>query len=126
MTIGAVQSAAMDMHFEGVVFQTHAAELARRLTRPFPPYVVLDVRPAAAFARGHVPGARTVTVEEIRRGLPEGLTQSTEAIVLGEGPDDRMVREATRALRGAGSRRIVEFPGGMSEWRAMGGATASP
>jgi rhodanese-related sulfurtransferase len=114
------------MHFEGVVFQTHAAELARRLTRPFPPYVVLDVRPAAAFARGHVPGARTVTVEEIRRGLPEGLTQSTEAIVLGEGPDDRMVREATRALRGAGSRRIVEFPGGMSEWRAMGGATASP
>lgn len=115
----------MDMHFEGVVFQTHAAELARRLTRPFPPFAVLDVRPAADFAAGHIAGARSVTVEEVRRGLPEGLTPAVEVIVVGDGPGDRMVREATRALRAAGCHRVVEFPGGMSEWRAMGGAVES-
>lgn len=112
----------MDMHFEGVVFQTHAAELARRLGRPVPPCAVLDVRPAADFALGHVPGARSVTVEQIRRGLPAGVAPGTEVIVLGEGPEDRMVREATKALRRAGCRRIVELPGGMNEWRALGGA----
>lgn len=122
MTIGAVQSAAMDMHFEGVVFQTHAAELARRLARPFPPYAVLDVRPAADFAQGHIPGARSVTVEQIRRGLPAGVAPGAEVIVVGEGPEDSMARETTKALRRAGCRRIVELPGGMSEWRAVGGA----
>ncbi|MEZ5332241.1 MAG: rhodanese-like domain-containing protein [Thermoanaerobaculia bacterium] len=112
----------MDMHFEGVVFQTHAAELARRLTRPFPPSALLDVRPAADYARGHIPGARTVTVEEIRRGLPAGVGSSTEVIVSGADHGDRMVREATKALRAAGVHRIVEFPGGLAEWRAAGGA----
>jgi rhodanese-related sulfurtransferase len=111
----------MDMHFEGVVFQTHAAELARRITRAFPPVAVLDVRPAADFARGHVPGARSLAVESLRHGLPEGVTPSTETIVLGEGPEDRMVRETTLALRRAGVRRIVELSGGMSEWRTLGG-----
>lgn len=110
----------MDMHFEGVVFQTHAAELARRLTRPFPPRVLLDVRPAADFARSHIPGARPVTVEEIRRGLPAGVDTATEVIVTGEDHDDRMVREATKALRAAGVHRIVEFPGGLAEWTGFG------
>ncbi len=42
----------MDMHFEGVIFHTHADELERRLGHAFPPFAVLDVRPRADHARG--------------------------------------------------------------------------
>jgi rhodanese-related sulfurtransferase len=111
----------MDMHFEGVVFQTHAAELARRLGRPRPPCAVLDVRPAARYAAGHVPGARSTTLEELERALPAGATAAAEIVVVGEGPDDPLVRSAALALRRRGARRVAELAGGMLEWRRAGG-----
>ena len=40
----------MDMHFEGVIFQTHAEELRRRLEHPYPPFMVLDLREQEEFA----------------------------------------------------------------------------
>ncbi len=110
----------MDMHFEGVVFQTHAAELARRLGRARPPFAVLDVRSAARYAQGHVPGARSLTLEELQRALPIGTTASTELIVLGEGPEDPRVRSAALALRRQGARRVAELGGGMLEWQRAG------
>lgn len=109
----------MDMHFEGVIFQTHAAELARRLGRARPPLAVLDVRPAARYAEGHVPGARSLTLEELQRALPVGTTADTELIVVGEGPEDLVARSAALALRRQGARRVVELTGGMLEWRRV-------
>ncbi len=106
----------MDMHFEGVVFQTHAAELAHRLAAARPPCALLDVRAAARYAEGHIPGARSVTLEELGRGLPAGTVAATEFVVAGADPRDATVRAATLALRRAGARRIVEFPGGVLEW----------
>ena len=34
----------MDPHFEGVIFQTHANELVKRLGKAFPPFCVIDLR----------------------------------------------------------------------------------
>ena len=34
----------MDPHFDGVIFATHAEELARRIKFEYPPFAVLDVR----------------------------------------------------------------------------------
>ena len=47
----------MDPHFDGVIFQTHAAELRRRLPHPWPPFVVVDVRPEEEYEKGRIPGA---------------------------------------------------------------------
>ncbi len=110
----------MDMHFEGVIFQTHAAELARRLRHPFPPFCVLDLRPAGEFARGRVPGALRINPEDLERGLPAGTDAATEFFLVGRGPDDPAVRAAAVTLRRHGARRRVEVPGGMLEWRQAG------
>lgn len=110
----------MDPHFEGVIFQTHAAELARRLQRPFPPYRLLDVRDPADFAAGHIPAAGNTSPEALRQGLPEGTGPGTEFFVIGAAPGDAAVRQASEALRASGAHRIVEFSGGMSEWSALG------
>ncbi|MGH9464493.1 MAG: rhodanese-like domain-containing protein [Thermoanaerobaculia bacterium] len=110
---------AMDMHFEGVVFQTHAAELARRLGHSRPPLAVLDVRPAARYAAGHIPGARSLTLEDLQRALPTDTTAATELVVVGEGPEDPVVRAAALALLRGGGRRVAELAGGMLDWRRM-------
>ncbi len=114
----------MDMHFEGVVFQSHAAELARRIERPWPPFAVLDVRPAAEFERQRLPGALRFDPDGAD-GLPAGTTAATEFFVIGRDPDDAGVRQASSRLRRAGARRVVEVPGGLREWRQLGLPLAS-
>lgn len=109
----------MDMHFDGVIFQTYADELARRIRYPHPSYRLLDVRAPSAWERGHVPGAESVTLDELTSD-PTLATSAAELFVVGDGPDDPKVRAATIALRAGGARRIVEFPGGMLEWTVAG------
>jgi rhodanese-related sulfurtransferase len=113
----------MDPHFDGVIFQTHAAELARRLRRDFPRYRALDVRDATAFASAHIPAAVRVTAAELAGALPDGTDPSTEFIVIGAGPGDPAVRRASLALRDRGARRVVELTGGMAEWTDSGYGT---
>ena len=108
----------MDMHFDGVVFQTHAGELHRRLAHAHPPFAVLDLRDAEAWAGGHIPGARNVSVDALDQGLPEGTTPTTEFFLVGAGPTDPAPRDASLALGRQGATRRVEFPGGMQEWLA--------
>ena len=110
----------MDMHFEGVVFQTHAAELARRLAYPHPPFAILDVRSARAFARERVPGSKLFDVNGPITGLPLGTNESTEFFIIGAGPEDGLVRLATHVLKSLGARRIVEMVGGLREWKGQG------
>jgi rhodanese-related sulfurtransferase len=108
----------MDPHFDGVIFQTHAEELRRRLRYPHPPFRVLDVRDLADHARGHIPSA-VLAGPEIA-ALPPGTTPHTELIVVGAGPDDARVRATSLALRRLGAHRVVEMVGGMHEWGLLG------
>ncbi len=108
----------MDMHFEGVVFHTYAAELARRIEYPHPPFLVLDVRGAAAFDRERIPGSRLYDASATQ--LPPGTTEATEFFVVGAGVQDPAVRIASHSLRECGARRIVEVIGGMREWMQQG------
>ncbi len=111
----------MDPHFDGVIFQTHAAELKRRLARHHPPFAVLDVRPAADYARGHIPGARSVDAGPLT-AFPPGTDAGTEFFIVGRDPADPNVRAASLALKRLGAHRPVEFPGGMLEWFQEGHA----
>lgn len=110
----------MDMHFDGVIFQTHGAELRRRLQYPFPPFCLIDVRPEAKYDRGHIPGAISKRPSELARALPTGTTPATEFLLVGSGPGDPRVREASLALGRLGAHRRVELTGGMHEWRQLG------
>ena len=110
----------MDPHFDGVIFKTHAGELRRRISRPFPPFRVIDARWRGDYDRGHIPGAIPGRPEDLN-ALPAGTDERTEFFVVGDGPEDPVMRQASLALRRLGARRVVELTGGMVEWRLGGG-----
>jgi rhodanese-related sulfurtransferase len=92
-------------------------ELARRL-QDGDPLVILDVRPAAEHAAGHLPGAVSIPVAELRRRLAE-LPADREIVAYCRGPYCAFAHEAVALLRQEGfSARRLEA--GLPEWRAAG------
>ena len=91
-------------------------ELARRLRRG--DVVVLDVRPAPEYAAGHIAGARSIPVRELRRQLRE-IPKEKEVVAYCRGPycvyADDAVRELNR--RGFRARRLED---GFPEWHQAG------
>jgi 3-mercaptopyruvate sulfurtransferase SseA len=110
----------MDPHFDGVIFKTHAAELIRRLRRPFPPFCVVDARWRGDYNQGHIPGAHPAGPDGLT-ALPPGTNERTEFFVVGSGPDDLATRRISLALRRSGAHRVVELTNGMAEWQGAGG-----
>jgi rhodanese-related sulfurtransferase len=92
------------------------AELARRLRRG--DVVVLDVRPVEEFEAGHIPGARSVPLSQLRRRLKE-LPNRTEVVAYCRGPFCVLAPEALTLLRKKGfrARRLED---GFPEWRLAG------
>jgi rhodanese-related sulfurtransferase len=92
-------------------------ELARRLEDD-DGLVVLDVRPAAEHAAGHLPGAVSIPVGELRRRLAE-LPRDREIVAYCRGPYCAYAHEAVVLLRreGFSARRLED---GLPEWQAAG------
>jgi rhodanese-related sulfurtransferase/DNA-binding transcriptional ArsR family regulator len=92
-------------------------ELARRL-QDGDSVLVLDVRPAAEHAAGHLPGAVSIPVGELRRRLAE-LPADREIVAYCRGPYCAFAQEAVAVLRAAGfqARRLED---GLPEWAAAG------
>ena len=92
-------------------------ELARRL-QDGDDLVVLDVRPAAEYAAGHLPGAVSIPVGELRRRLAE-LPGDREIVAYCRGPYCAFAHEAVGLLReeGYAARRLED---GLPEWQAAG------
>ena len=92
------------------------AELAARLRRR--EVLVLDVRPEAEYAAGHIAGARSVPISELRRHL-RALPKDTEVVAYCRGPycvyADDAVRELNR--KGFRARRLID---GFPEWKRAG------
>jgi rhodanese-related sulfurtransferase len=79
---------------------------------------VLDVRPEDEFALGHVPGARNVPLNQLKRYLSK-LDRRTEIIAYCRGRYCVMSFEAVAQLRKCGfkARRLED---GLPEWKAAG------
>jgi rhodanese-related sulfurtransferase len=79
---------------------------------------VLDVRPEEEYHAGHIPGARSVPVSELRKRLAE-LPKNREIVAYCRGPQCVMAIEAVELLRKNGFRahRMEE---GVMDWRARG------
>jgi rhodanese-related sulfurtransferase/predicted transcriptional regulator len=93
-----------------------AGELLERARKGL--VTVLDVRPAAEFAAGHVPGAVNIPIDELERRLSE-LPRRKEVVAYCRGPFCRMSFEAVQLLRRVGlkARRMKD---GLPEWRMAG------
>jgi rhodanese-related sulfurtransferase/DNA-binding MarR family transcriptional regulator len=79
--------------------------------------VVLDVRPVAEFHAGHIPSARPVPIDELRR--LRSLAKDTEIVAYCRGPYCAYADEAVRQLqrRGYRARRLED---GFPEWKRAG------
>jgi rhodanese-related sulfurtransferase len=92
-------------------------ELARRL-EDGDDLVVLDVRPAAEYAAGHLPGAVSIPVAQLRRRLAE-VPGDREVVAYCRGPYCAFAHDAVALLReeGFSARRLED---GLPEWQAAG------
>jgi len=79
---------------------------------------VLDVRPTQEYRAGHIPGARSVPVSELKRRLTE-LPKNREIVAYCRGPHCVMAIEAVELLRKRGF-RAHRMEQGVMDWRARG------
>ena len=77
---------------------------------------VLDVRPAEEYAAGHIPGAHSVPLADLKRRLSE-LPRKGEIVAYCRGPYCVMSVEAVSVLRAAGF-KAVRMEDGVADWRA--------
>jgi rhodanese-related sulfurtransferase len=91
-------------------------ELIERLRRG--DVVLVDVRPGEEYAAGHIEGARSIPLDELRERLAE-LPADREVVAYCRGPFCAYAHEAVRQLRAEGrtARRLEE---GWPEWRLAG------
>lgn len=91
-------------------------ELSRRVKRG--EVLVLDVRPEAEYAAGHIAGARSLPIGELRRHL-RSLPKDADVVAYCRGPYCVYADDAVRELRRKGlrARRLVD---GFPEWKRAG------
>jgi rhodanese-related sulfurtransferase len=80
--------------------------------------VVIDVRPAEEFASGHLPHARSLPLNELRKKLAE-LPKDIPVVAYCRGPFCLMARDAIELLREKGY-NAFHLSDGVAEWRARG------
>ncbi|MDP1536001.1 MAG: metalloregulator ArsR/SmtB family transcription factor [Burkholderiales bacterium] len=80
--------------------------------------LVLDVRPQEEFAAAHLPHARSLPLDEIKKRLAE-LSKEVPIVAYCRGPFCLMAKDAVGLLRKKGY-RAVHLSDGVAEWRARG------
>jgi rhodanese-related sulfurtransferase len=96
-------------------------ELVARMARG--DVVLVDVRPAEEFEAGHIDGAQSIPIAELKRRLSE-IPGDREVVAYCRGPFCAYAHEAVRTLRAEGrsARRLEE---GWPEWRLSNEETAA-
>jgi rhodanese-related sulfurtransferase len=84
--------------------------------------VVLDVRPAAEFGAGHIAGARSVPIGELRKQL-KALPADAEVVAYCRGPYCVYADDAVRELGRKGF-KAARLEDGYPEWKRAGLPTA--
>lgn len=79
---------------------------------------VIDVRPVEEYASGHIAGALSIPLDELRSRLAE-IPRDIEVVAYCRGPFCVLAPQAIDILREAGL-RARRLDGGLPEWRAAG------
>ena len=92
-------------------------ELDERLQRG--DLVLIDVRPEAEYAAGHIPGAISTPPDQLDHALEE-LPDEDEVVAYCRGPYCVYADDAVRTLQARG-RQAMRLEDGLPEWRRNGG-----
>ena len=102
---------------DGDVEELTKNELWQRLKRK-DKVVVLDVRPQEEYEAGHIPGAVSIPMKELKKRIKE-LPKSKQIVAYCRGPLCAMAPEATRYLKSKGY-RVKRLADGAPDWEAAG------
>ncbi len=80
--------------------------------------IVLDVRPVDEYGAGHIPGARSIPLAELKLRLRE-LPKTREIVAYCRGPYCVLADEAVALLRSRGM-KAFRFEQGFPDWKARG------
>lgn len=99
-------------------------ELRERLERG--DVAVVDVRPAAEYAAGHIPGAISLPPKQLHRldDLLRDIPEDRDIAAYCRGPYCVYADDAVRRLTARG-RRAIRLEEGLPEWRRRGGPVAT-
>lgn len=112
--IGAIMQAYLKSR--GALERVPAEELMRRVRKK--EVLVLDVRPVEEIRAGHIPGARSIPVSELKRRVAE-LPRNQEIVAYCRSPHCVMAVEAVELMRKKGL-RAVRMEHGVMDWRVRG------
>jgi rhodanese-related sulfurtransferase/DNA-binding transcriptional ArsR family regulator len=101
----------------GDVEEVTMDELWQRLQRP-ERLLVIDVRPPEEYEAGHIPGAVSIPLGELKRRIKE-LPKSKQIVAYCRGPLCALAPEAARYLKGKGF-RVKRLAEGAPDWKAAG------
>lgn len=101
--------------------QIHRDELARRLHDG--DLIVIDVRPEAEYAAGHIAGAISIPIDRLARQL-RSLPPDVDVVAYCRGPYCVFADDAVRVLNRRG-RRAQRLADGFPEWHRAGLPVAS-
>jgi phage shock protein E len=93
-----------------------AAELHERRESGAAP-VVIDVRTAAEYAAGHIPGAVNIPFDQVAQRIAEVEAPHGVALYCMVGP---RARRGESALLAAGYESVFHLEGGLAAWQAAG------
>src|SRR5215831_6762013 len=105
--------------------QVRREELASQLSSASPP-LLIDVLPEGEYQAAHLPGAKNACVfkvsflDDIKKLVAE---PSKPLVVYGVSSRDLASATAAEKLIAAGYKQVVDYGGGIEDWRAGGGRT---
>lgn len=89
--------------------------------------VLVDARPPAQYAEGHIPGALSIPYEQFyeRADQLREIPPSVWVICYCDGPPCDLAELLAAELWAAGLRRVAIYHGGLKAWKASGGSIES-
>lgn len=104
-------------HGGGGLVPSYYAEHVKRFLDAGEPVVLVDVRPPAAYRAGHLPGARSVPLSELKGRLGE-IPRAGRVILYGE--SIVQASDAYAVLRDRGYRNVGVLEDGFTGWVRRG------
>jgi rhodanese-related sulfurtransferase len=83
-------------------------------------FALIDVRRAAEYAQGHIAGAVNVPLPELRATHPS-VARAETVVVYGGNWRQAISAAAAKRLITQGRENVLDFRGGLEQWRERGG-----
>jgi rhodanese-related sulfurtransferase len=114
-TVGSLPARAV--HVSTDVPLAIACEDVQRYREAGEDVVLIDLRPPEAFRSGHLPRARSLPLDEVRRREAE-VPRTGRVVLYASTPEEAAA--AYQALREAGHRNVMVLAGGLPAWIRLG------